>query len=51
MSSAIKGCAVLARELATPRPALIHVSIDVHENVYPMVPPGAANRDMIGGQK
>ena len=43
--------AALARELATPGPALIHVSINVNENVYPMVPPGAANRDMIGGQK
>ena len=43
--------AVLVAELATPGPALIHVSIDVNENVYPMVPPGAANRDMIDGQE
>jgi len=26
------------------------VPIDAEENVYPMVPPGAANRDMIGGE-
>ena len=37
----------LARELATPGPALINVSIDVDEHVYPMVPPGAANKDMM----
>jgi acetolactate synthase-1/2/3 large subunit len=37
----------LAAELAALGPALIHVSIDVEEKVYPMVPPGAANRDMI----
>lgn len=39
--------AALAAELAAPGPSLIHVSIDVEEKVYPMVPPGAANRDMI----
>jgi acetolactate synthase-1/2/3 large subunit len=27
---------------------LIHITIDVREKVYPMVPPGAANREMIG---
>jgi acetolactate synthase I/II/III large subunit len=27
---------------------LIHAPIDVWERVYPMVPPGAANRTMIG---
>lgn len=30
-------------------PCLIHVPIDVNEKVYPMVPPGAANKEMIGG--
>jgi acetolactate synthase I/II/III large subunit len=39
----------LAIELAEPGPCLIHVSIDANEKVYPMVPPGAANREMIGG--
>jgi len=29
---------------------LIHVPIAAEENVYPMVPPGCANRDMIGGE-
>ena len=29
-------------------PCLIHASIDAEQKVYPMVPPGAANRDMIG---
>ncbi|CAH6636199.1 acetolactate synthase large subunit [Pseudocitrobacter vendiensis] len=31
-----------------PGPALIHVRIDPHEKVYPMVPPGAANTEMVG---
>ncbi|WP_248638210.1 hypothetical protein, partial [Citrobacter koseri] len=28
--------------------ALIHVRIDADEKVYPMVPPGAANTEMVG---
>jgi acetolactate synthase-1/2/3 large subunit len=39
----------LAQALATPGPCLIHVSIDRDQFVYPMVPPGAANTEMIGG--
>jgi acetolactate synthase I/II/III large subunit len=39
--------AALAEELASPGPCLIHASIDVNEHVFPMVPPGAANSDMI----
>ncbi|QCR09591.1 acetolactate synthase large subunit [Brenneria rubrifaciens] len=38
----------LAEALNRPGPTLIHVSIDANEKVYPMVPPGAANIDMIG---
>lgn len=38
----------LAEALNSPGPCLIHASIDAAEKVYPMVPPGAANRDMIG---
>ncbi len=34
--------------LQRPGPCLIHASIDAEQKVYPMVPPGAANRDMIG---
>ena len=41
--------AALADALNTPGPCLIHASIDMHEKVYPMVPPGASNKDMIGG--
>ncbi|EHD20106.1 MULTISPECIES: acetolactate synthase large subunit [Brenneria] len=40
--------AALAEALNQPGPALIHVLIDANEKVYPMVPPGAANIDMIG---
>jgi acetolactate synthase-1/2/3 large subunit len=43
-------CATLAQALRTPGPCLIHAPIDVQEKVYPMVPPGAANKDMIGGE-
>jgi acetolactate synthase-1/2/3 large subunit len=40
----------LAYALSTPGPCLIHAPIDAQEKVYPMVPPGAANKDMIGGE-
>jgi acetolactate synthase-1/2/3 large subunit len=40
----------LAQALSTRGPCLIHAPIDVQEKVYPMVPPGAANKDMIGGE-
>jgi len=39
---------MLARAINTDGPCLIHAPIDVNEKVYPMVPPGAANKDMIG---
>jgi acetolactate synthase-1/2/3 large subunit len=35
--------------LCAPGPCLINVPIDKNEEVYPMVPPGAANTAMIGG--
>ena len=41
--------AALAQALNAPGPCLIHASIDREEFVYPMVPPGAANTEMIGG--
>jgi acetolactate synthase-1/2/3 large subunit len=41
--------AALATALATRGPMLIHASIAMHEQVLPMVPPGAANKEMIGG--
>jgi len=41
--------ATLAEALAAKGPALIHCSIDVNQKVFPMVPPGAANIEMIGG--
>ena len=42
--------ASLADALAAPGPCLINVPIAAEENVFPMVPPGGANRDMIGGE-
>jgi len=41
-------CAALMEAISRRGPCLIHASIDVEQKVYPMVPPGAANRDMIG---
>jgi acetolactate synthase-1/2/3 large subunit len=41
--------AALRQALATKGPMLIHASIDMREQVLPMVAPGAANKDMIGG--
>jgi acetolactate synthase-1/2/3 large subunit len=42
--------ATLAQAIHTDGPCLIHAPIDVNEKVYPMVPPGAANKDMIGNE-
>ena len=42
--------AVLKDELLKPGPALINIPIKEDENVYPMVPPGKSNIEMIGGE-
>ena len=39
----------LRQALTTHGPCFIHVSIDMQEQVLPMVAPGAANTNMIGG--
>jgi len=36
--------------LDTPGPSLLHVKIDPQENVWPLVPPGAANHKMMRAQ-
>ena len=41
--------AMLARALGEPGPCLVNVPIARDANVYPMVPPGAPNREMIVG--
>ncbi|ELV3464960.1 acetolactate synthase large subunit [Enterobacter asburiae] len=41
--------AALQAAISRPGPALIHVRIDPEQKVYPMVPPGAANTEMVGG--
>ncbi len=41
--------AALAEALSMRGPVLIHASIDRQQQVLPMVAPGAANKDMIGG--
>lgn len=50
LDQAADPCAALAEAFAQPGPCLIHAGIDAEQKVYPMVPPGAANRDMIGAQ-
>ena len=40
----------LSQAINADGPCLIHAPIDVNEKVYPMVPPGAANKDMIGDE-
>jgi len=40
--------AALQAAISRPGPALIHVRIDSEQKVYPMVPPGAANTEMVG---
>lgn len=40
--------ASLAEAMRSPGPCLIHIPIDIEEEVTPMVPPGAANTTMIG---
>ncbi|WP_306603313.1 acetolactate synthase large subunit [Azonexus sp.] len=48
LDQAADPCAALQEAIARPGPCLIHAGIDAAQKVYPMVPPGAANRDMIG---
>jgi len=38
------------RAVREPGPCLINVPIKLNEEVYPIVPPGAANKEMIGGE-
>jgi acetolactate synthase-1/2/3 large subunit len=40
----------IERLLAAPGPCLAHVVIDPNENVWPLVPPGKSNADMMHGE-
>ena len=40
----------LEHALKQPGPSVVNIPINGHLNVYPMVPPGAPNREMIGGE-
>lgn len=42
--------ATLCEAMQTEGPCLVHVPIGRNEDVYPMVPPGASNKEMIGGE-
>jgi acetolactate synthase-1/2/3 large subunit len=50
MAAAADPDALLREALAHPGPVLIHVPVNRDEKVWPMVPPGAANRIMLGGE-
>lgn len=50
LGSAKDAGATLREAIARPGPVMIHVPIDPTEMVFPMVAPGAANSDMIGGE-
>ena len=39
----------MARLFSEKGPCLLNIPIDREEEVYPMVPPGAANSIMLGG--
>lgn len=39
----------LREAIQAPGPALIHVSVRAEDRVYPMVPPGGSNREMVFG--
>jgi acetolactate synthase I/II/III large subunit len=51
LADATEPVATLQHALQSKGPCLIHALIDANEKVYPMVPPGAANKDMIGHEK
>lgn len=48
LNAAADPFSALRQAIARPGPALIHARIDAEEKVYPMVPPGAANTEMLG---
>jgi acetolactate synthase-1/2/3 large subunit len=47
LGTCIDPVSLIANVLAKPGPALINVPLDVHHKVFPMVPPGGANSEMI----
>ncbi len=48
LDQAVNPGAALMEAISRPGPCLIHASIDAGQKVFPMVPPGAANHEMIG---
>ncbi|RJR32227.1 MAG: acetolactate synthase large subunit [Desulfobacteraceae bacterium] len=50
LTSTKEADAVFARAFGRRGPCLIHVPVDADEKVFPMVPPGASNKEMIGGE-
>jgi acetolactate synthase-1/2/3 large subunit len=50
LGEASNPAAVLTQAIQQPGPCLVNVPINIDEEVTPMVPPGAANTTMIGGE-
>ena len=50
LSTSSDPMADLHKALNTPGPCLIEVKVSAEDKVFPMVPPGAANVEMIGGE-
>jgi acetolactate synthase-1/2/3 large subunit len=51
LGNCVDPAATLAKALGQPGPALINAPIDVRQKVFPMVPPGGANSEMIMGSE
>lgn len=50
LAGGVEGEQALAEAMRGPGPVLVNAPIHAHERVFPMVPPGAPNREMIGGE-
>jgi len=48
LGEAADPAAALKEALSKPGPCLVNIPIDPDENVFPIVPPGAANTEMLG---
>ena len=47
LATAVEPWSQIEEELKTPGPCLIHVPLSIENRVFPMVPPGGANKDTI----
>lgn len=50
LNSSAAPISALKEALHSPGPCLIEVNVEARDKVFPMVPPGAPNIEMIGGE-